>query len=551
MTSEQARKYTVIFMFVLTVVVGVAAVYIGIRLQQDQRPSDSDASGDPVCAAASDIGKYTCNASGNPLGLKRLCQSIGNVVDDGTCCSASQLFCGGNPTNPVPGACGCQPNDGVTTCSQYNNNSCQKPATTTTTTVTSGALTCPQGGPSTWCIVFRCPNGDTNGDGKCEMGDTGVTEQYSSDPNVCNTNPAGCYQVDYFKTLPAVNTNATPGNFCGARLNLNCPPPPTSTTTTAPAQVCQQVKLVNEGTYSDADGDGDTNSDGVIVKDIKVGQTVTFRGILANCDRTAANDNQRDKMRLVVFANQDQGSYDGTANVGTPIPAVVTNAEYGGGLCKYDFTWTATNVPVLATGNYKVRMAKDGLGGGNAGDGIIQSADIYWDPAGCRYKVDIIAADAPLCGDSCTTNMQCPTNHTCSATKCVLNACLNGANCDANKCNVTVVDLPDTGLLDEDGRPMLIGLLLILFGLVVNRLTGGMSLIMTNAGTWMDGVFAASPAEEAKVQRQYDDEYEQKILEKTKKQLIYCYARCCPQSNDFYPVGIDGRIGDNCFRDLE
>lgn len=428
MTSEQARKYTVIFMFVLTVVVGVAAVYIGIRLQQDQRPTDSAASG----------------------------------------------------------------------------------------------LVCPTGGAqAAWCIVFRCPSGDTNGDGKCQTGDTGATEQYSSDPNVCNATPGGCYQIDFFLNPPATNTNATPANFCGAKLDLSCPPPTSSTTTTsttstAPAQVCQQVKLVNEGTYSDADGDGDLNSDGVIVKDIKVGQTVTFRGIIANCDRNATNDTQKDKMRLVVFSGQDQADYDGTKNVGTPIPAVVTAAEYGGGLCKYDFTWTATNVPVLTTGNYKVRMAKDGQGGGNPEDGIIQAADIYWEPAACRYKVDIIPVDAPVCGDTCSTRTDCPTDHACSAGKCVLNACLEGADCDAAMCNVDV-DLPDTGLFDEDGRPMLVGLLLILFGLVVNRMTGGMSLIMTNAGQWMDGMFTANAADVEKAQRQYDDEYEQKILDKTKK----------------------------------
>lgn len=44
----------------------------------------------------------------------------------------------------------------------------------------------------------------------------------------------------------------------------------------------------------------------------------------------------------------------------------------------------------------------------------------------------------PQCGATCTSNTQCPQNHTCSAGKCVLTACLQeGVSCSADKCTLT------------------------------------------------------------------------------------------------------------------
>lgn len=45
---------------------------------------------------------------------------------------------------------------------------------------------------------------------------------------------------------------------------------------------------------------------------------------------------------------------------------------------------------------------------------------------------------APKCGDTCSNNSQCPTDHTCSGTKCVLTSCMtSGASCNTNKCALT------------------------------------------------------------------------------------------------------------------
>ena len=49
----------------------------------------------------------------------------------------------------------------------------------------------------------------------------------------------------------------------------------------------------------------------------------------------------------------------------------------------------------------------------------------------------------PQCGNTCATNAQCPTNHSCSSGKCVLSSCLqSGAQCDAAKCKELVCKTP-------------------------------------------------------------------------------------------------------------
>ncbi len=49
----------------------------------------------------------------------------------------------------------------------------------------------------------------------------------------------------------------------------------------------------------------------------------------------------------------------------------------------------------------------------------------------------------PQCGNACTGNAQCPQNHTCSANKCVLTACLqNGVVCSDDKCTITPTNTP-------------------------------------------------------------------------------------------------------------
>lgn len=42
----------------------------------------------------------------------------------------------------------------------------------------------------------------------------------------------------------------------------------------------------------------------------------------------------------------------------------------------------------------------------------------------------------PACGTACATQSQCPTNHSCLNSKCVLTACATGSECTSDKCRV-------------------------------------------------------------------------------------------------------------------
>ena len=49
----------------------------------------------------------------------------------------------------------------------------------------------------------------------------------------------------------------------------------------------------------------------------------------------------------------------------------------------------------------------------------------------------------PQCGSACTTNAQCPTNHSCSGNVCILTACTNSSvNCSTDKCEVLPTNTP-------------------------------------------------------------------------------------------------------------
>lgn len=60
----------------------------------------------------------------------------------------------------------------------------------------------------------------------------------------------------------------------------------------------------------------------------------------------------------------------------------------------------------------------------------------------------------PGCSSTCTSNTQCPSNHTCSAGKCVLSVCLqSGVTCDAAKCVQTGVPACSLNFIATDAPP--------------------------------------------------------------------------------------------------
>jgi hypothetical protein len=488
MSQSQARRWTIALMLILTIIVGGAALYIGYRVQQGPGFTSSGVcqSGGPnnICAGKN------ANETFEHNGGQYQCQpGEKGGVPDYTVCELRNV--GGNKC----------PN---------NNNTISK------------------------CIVHNCPNGDTTGDGKCELDDTGATSQEVPAAQCSSARPTNnCGQVD------AIDTN---NDFCGYTfININCGS--SSSTTSTPALVCRDLTVTSD--IPDNGGDG--------FVDVQPGQTVRFRGRFDNCTATEP------KMRLIVFT----GEYVAGQTVGNPKIVPAASAVKDGSVCRYTFDWTATSVPA---GRYKVRMAK-------ANDnGNIGSADrIYNDVAACNARIDVVTPGVAVCGGTCggTGNIQCPNNHTCNAGKCVLNDCLaTGANCDPTKCEVLPpgttycggdcnanvlcpnnhtcsagkcvltqclqsganctpnkcqVKLPVTGLFDEDSRALLIGLALIVFGIVLNRLNsqfGLLSLAMYSVFSRnedVDSERTETQANQTKTNKRDTSSFESRFLRRERK----------------------------------
>lgn len=72
------------------------------------------------------------------------------------------------------------------------------------------------------------------------------------------------------------------------------------------------------------------------------------------------------------------------------------------------------------------------------------------------------------CGSVCETTGDCAAGLTCHSGKCASEACLDGEiACGTNYCPTS--ELPDTGIFDTESRPLLIGIMLVLGGLLFNR----------------------------------------------------------------------------------
>ena len=468
MQTRNSKRLTVIILGILTIVAGTIAVLVGIQLQRSQAPTDSDASVGTVCIEAdATSGRFLCDGA-NIRGRKLVCKETNQGptgytwVEEGFCCGSNQIFCEGNPNSPVPGACGCQPNDGITTCAQYNANNCQPPTNPNPNpnpTPQPGQFSCPNGGNAVWCHIYRCPNGDTNGDGKCEAGDNGVTRSLGTTAAACNNRDHGgqCYQIDFYNGGEVDSDRPAQGTpdpfFCGFIIDLNiCR---TNTTPQPPARgVCSSLERSPAGVATD---------------EFPAGSPFTVTATFNQCSSVV------NSMRLFVFRSNENGGTTLTSQyLQATLAASSTNGPNSNNRCTYTFNW---NGQVTDSSRYRFRVGRLG-------------SDGQFDPARLE-NTDVCAAGATLtvagqsqCGGVCGSNgNQCPNNHTCSNNVCVLNTCLtNPASCQADRCTPVVTTtsrpttIPNTGLFDADGRPLLIGLILIIFGLVYNRLNGRVNL---------------------------------------------------------------------------
>ncbi len=122
--------------------------------------------------------------------------------------AGNSAACGGNPSAPRSSGCG----DTII-----------------------GLCPNPPNLPAVWCATFNCPQGDTTGDGECNVDDSGAS--YTTGVGRSCPNPAsGCGQVDIYSAEPS---GSNWGSYCGYTfLNLDCgsqeSPTPTPRVTPSP-----------------------------------------------------------------------------------------------------------------------------------------------------------------------------------------------------------------------------------------------------------------------------------------------------------------------------
>jgi hypothetical protein len=110
--------------------------------------------------------------------------------------------------------------------------------------------------------------------------------------------------------------------------------------------------------------------------------------------------------------------------------AQLDNSLFGGGVCAGAGQACGTT-----------SSSSSSSGGPVCGDGVkatSEQCDPDATPTGCSTGQTCsdsclcLTPDAPVCGDACTNNTQCPTNHSCTGGACVLNGC-TATSC-ANGC---------------------------------------------------------------------------------------------------------------------
>jgi|GEM_PF-6604247 len=457
MDARNGKRFTVIVLGLLTIIIGVIAIIVATQLQQTQAPIDSSAGN--TCRGA------TVNEAG--------------AAGNGIACinrAANQSFTGVDGTTQVQ----CQPgsDNGIP-----NYDTCFLRATGGG----GGTLKCPNDPSKTvvGCVAYTCPNGDTSGDGQCTAADSNVTISGFS-LGACTQRPCG--QVDAYSGTNQ-GSGGNNGDYCGyVHLNINCG----ASSSSAPARgIC--TNLARTPAAED--------------QTFPAGTSFSLVSSFTNCSQVNEN------MRLFVFKGTNGGgnSEINAANLVTTLTPTSTTGPGSNNRCIYNFTW---NGAATDSARYKFRVGRLGANGG------LDLERLETDSS-CVNRADITVAGQSVCGGVCGSNGNlCPNNHTCSSNVCVLDQCLSApASCQADKCTPVVSTtsgpgiIPTTGLFDEDGRPLLIGLILIIIGLAFNRLNASVNWLGSVTEQSLMPVVVSKPKP-----RNHDNSgFEKKLLRSKKK----------------------------------
>lgn len=293
MNQNRKRLISIILVIVLLILSGVA-IFIAVRLTQDQAPDDSSAG---TCVAGSD--SYCQVISGLKTGYRCNCVGVTNGFycgwkDDinqipNSCyvwnCAQSDSTCAATPTNNCPsgttisGTCGtngcaanqkprwtCDPNgsyDNRTPAGCASDPSCGTTGDGSRTSLSSCTATCSDvdgckcptnpvctagsganiangvncGGTSTscnYCAIYTC-SFDSNGDDQCTLADEGASVTFASG-SACTIGSSVCGQVDFYPTdadaRAGTNYCSHTGNPAGNCQDTSNPPTTPSETVT-------------------------------------------------------------------------------------------------------------------------------------------------------------------------------------------------------------------------------------------------------------------------------------------------------------------------------
>lgn len=511
------KKAVVITFAFLTLLLAVLAVVISVRLIQDQRPTDSDAatcSTDPECTAGP--GDRGC-ATGANAGFRLNCIALNCGTDNKDVHYKRQYI-----ADP---SCGDQP--GPTTSTTASTPGQTQPLFRYKVVGGENLLqickgTC--GTESNWIAYDSTANNNIH----CDI--LNDAWSYYQCNGICNGNGNGCpgtgnplsSSAENISKQDALNRINGLRNQCiQAIAQIDCakfiggkkqpgyalqqggisklcsnpnqcngttPTPSTPTTTTTsqpPANVCRALRRVDPNSTTLIDASTDTSYT------VANGTQMRFRA------RYTCQNGLRDRFKLLVFPAGNQAGV-----VGNPVPPVSWNpaisvVNEGNDSCLYFFDWQATGL--VAGTTYRIRIVNVGA------DGVWNSGDDIEGEPDCRKNL-LLAAETsssstptststpsststtisssssseasttsttttqpPVCGEPCGSNgMVCTGNNSCVNNVCVSNQCLNNPNgCQADRCTPKV--LPSTGLFDEGYGPLLLGGLLVLFGILLNR----------------------------------------------------------------------------------
>ncbi|MDQ6984745.1 MAG: DUF4215 domain-containing protein [Candidatus Dojkabacteria bacterium] len=531
------RKFLIGILLILTIGLVGASLYVGLNLQNSEGPEDSSASTSctdtsPACVGKSNGDDAGCQGGGSAF----RCKCVAVASSDPNCssgtlkvnCSYADSSCG-TPTNKCPngsnysGGCGqdgcasnqkplfacdastentsktgcqrsqdcentvdpCNANSGRANACQCSSsgqcssgfcNSSNKCATKTSI----GGFTCPNppNASAVICAVYDCPNGDTNGDGECLASDEGSSEAFYTS-NCPSSPPSGCGQIDYYTA--ASGSRPDFGSYCGySFLSFSA----CSGGVSDP--VCGNGKK-EAGEECD---DGNNNNNDSCNNNCKtVVQPVCGDGKM-DAGETCDDGNKIDGDGCDSNCQISPKCGDGNMDTGETCD---DGNNIDGDGC--DSTCQIEVDPTCGDGNMDAGETCDD-GNNINGDGCDSTCQLEENQCGdscttnseCPNNHSCISGTctlngctdsncvngcAPVCGGPCTSNLDCPNDHSCdlNTNKCILSECANDPTCINNGClPKTALFSSDSGILAEENRLLLNGVVLIISALLIYRL---------------------------------------------------------------------------------